>query len=217
MNNKFQEIRSLYKSSYETHGDSPASLLTPKGRGNLRYRALESLITRPGMSLLDYGCGLGYLLEYLTGLGKKVSYTGVDVIPEFVAKCREKYCDTAQFLILDPTEPIPGAYDIVFASGVFNLKTHNNEDESIEYATTRVRELFYSSRVALVCDFLSPYVDFQQPGAQHFPTGFISDFCARELTRRFEIRHDFLPYEYTLIAWRNDSIERPQNIFKVDA
>lgn len=216
MSSKFQQIQRLYQSSFETHGDSPASLLTPKGRGNLRYRALESLITYPGMSVLDYGCGLGYALEYLLGLGKKISYTGVDVVPEFIDKCREKYCDTAQFFVLDPTEPIPGTYDIVFVSGVFNLRTHHNEDESIAYATSRMRQLFDSSRIVLVCDFLSHYVDFQQPEAQHFATGFISDFCARELTRRFMIRHDLLPYEFTLIAWSNDSIERPQNIFEAD-
>lgn len=217
MTNRFEEIRSMYKAGYKNHGDSPAALLTPKGRNNLRFRALLPLLEQPGLSILDYGCGLGYLFDYLQENDKSVHYTGMDMLPEFVDVCRQKHGNRAEFQLIEAEQTLEGHFDLVFASGVFNIRSHADDRLSREYATERLKQLFAAANVALVCDFLSPYVDYKQGDSQHFDTGFIAEFCAHELSRRFIIRHDLLPYEYTLIAWRDDSILRPQNVFEVDA
>ena len=217
MRNRFEEIRTMYKTGYKTHGDSPAALLTPKGRNKLRFRALLPLIDTPGLSVLDYGCGLGYLFDYLQREDISVQYTGVDIVPEFIDACRQKYCDKADFQLIEAEQPLDRRFDVVFVSGVFNIPSHNNHRLSREYVTKRLKELFSVADVALVCDFLSPYVNYTQSDSQHFDTGFIADFCAKELPRRFVIRHDLLPYEFTMVAWRESGILRPQNIFKVDA
>jgi SAM-dependent methyltransferase len=217
MTNRFEEIRSMYKAGYKDHGDSPAALLTPKGRNNLRFRALLPLIDKPGLSVLDYGCGLGYLFDYLQEQDKSVQYTGMDMLPEFIDVCRQKHVDRAEFQLIEAEQPLDRRFDLVFASGVFNIRSHADHGLSWDYAKERLKQLFSVADVALVCDFLSPYVDYKQGDSQHFDTGFIAEFCANELSRRFVIRHDLLPYEYTLIAWRDDSILRPQNVFEVDA
>jgi SAM-dependent methyltransferase len=217
MTHRFDDIRAMYRTSYERHGDSSAALLTPKGRSELRFRALLPLIDKPGLSVLDYGCGLGYLYEFLEKRGLSVRYTGLDILPEFVEACQGKYGDRASFQLIDVDQPIVGRFDLVFASGVFNIRTHQDPSLSEAYATARLKQLFAAANVAIVCDFLSPYVDFKQADSQHFGTGFIADFTAREISRRFIIRHDLLPYEYTLLAWRDDAIRRPHNIFEADA
>ena len=54
-----------------------------KGRNNLkRYRAIDQYLVKDDISVLDYGCGLGYLLEYLTSLNlnHNFSYTGYDIL-----------------------------------------------------------------------------------------------------------------------------------------
>jgi len=207
----------MYRAGYNDHGDSPAALLTPKGRNNLRFRALLPLIDKPGLSVLDYGCGLGYLFDYLQEQGASVHYTGMDILPEFIDVCRQKHGDKAEFQLIEAEQSLTRRFDLVFASGVFNIRSHADERLSSAYARVRLKNLFDAADVALVCDFLSPYVDFKQGDSQHFGTGFIAKFCAKELSRRFVIRHDLLPYEYTLIAWRDDQIRRPDNFFEVDA
>lgn len=207
----------MYRAGYKDHGDSPAALLTPKGRNNLRFRALLPLLDKPGLSVLDYGCGLGYLFDYLQEQGASVRYTGMDMMPEFIDACRQKHGDKAEFQLIEAEQPLERRFDLVFASGVFNIRSHADDGLSRAYATARLKQLFDATDVALVCDFLSPYVDFKQGDSQHFDTGFIAEFCARELSRRFVIRHDLLPYEYTLIGWRDDTILRPHNVFEVDA
>ncbi len=207
----------MYLDGFQRHGDSPHALLTPKGRNELRFRAISPFVLRPGVRVLDYGCGLGYLWDYLQRQGNKVDYTGIDMLPEFVEACRNKHGNHAHFELLDVRTPIREKYDVVFASGVFNLRSDTDDTRSREYALDRLEELFNAAGEVLVCDFLSSYVDFVQEDGQHFNPGIITDFCAKRLSRRFMIRHDLLPYEFTLIAWRDGAIHRPDNIFEVDA
>jgi len=217
MSDQFDKIKSMYQDGYREHGDSPKALLTPKGRNSLRFRAISPFVTEAGTSVLDYGCGLGYLYDFLKQSQADVNYTGIDMLPEFIQACREKNSSGPVFRQLDANGKIEGKFDVVFSSGVFNLRSHTDDDTSRAYALDRLTQLFEATHSVLVCDFLSSYVDFTQADAQHFSPGFIADFCAKHLSRRFLIRHDLLPYEFTLIVWRDDQIRRPDNFFEVDA
>ncbi len=217
MTNNFNEIRNSYRASFRKHGDSPASLLTPKGKSELRFRAIDPLVSETPVKILDYGCGLGYFFEYLNHKKFKFQYTGVDIMPEFIDACQKKFGSQGNFICINPEDSIKGPFDLVFSSGVFNLATHADEKTSKKYALGRVKGLFELARVALVCDFLSEFVDFQQSGAQHFSMSEIGNYCSKNMTQRFLFRHDLLPYEMTLVAWKNGSIKRPENMFDVDA
>ena len=211
----FEEIKGMYVEALRCHGDSPASLLTPKGRSHLRFRAIKEQVNKNGLKILDYGCGLGYLFDYLSKTKFSYEYTGIDMVPQFIDSCKSKY-PKACFDVIDPTRPICGEYDIVFASGVFNLMTHDSEIISKEYALERIEYLFSITNKILVCDFLSSLVDFKQSKAQHFSPSEIVEFCSNKLSRRFKLRHDLLPFEMTLIVWKNDEIHRPDNIYSSD-
>jgi SAM-dependent methyltransferase len=214
---RFESIKKLYREGFETYGDSPTSLLTPKGRNDLRFRAIDPFVKDRNKvtKILDYGCGLGYLYDYLSKHERRFDYTGYDFLPEFIDACAQKY-PGGSFQKIDAQELMSGEFDVVFASGVFNLQTHEDTKQSKSYAFDRISDLFLLSQQVLVCDFLSGFVDFEQANSQHFSLGEIAEFCCRRLSRRFQIRHDLLPYEFTLIVWKDDLIKRPENIFEVD-
>lgn len=210
----FNEIKNLYRSSYKVHGDSPAALLTPKGRNATRYSAIDPFLKDVESTICDYGCGFGYLYQYIKNFpnGLKLDYTGVDMLPEFINQCKEKYKD-ANFFVVDSDEHVGKNYDIVFSSGVFNIKTDDNSEISKKYAFERIRYLFEITNDVFICDFLSDFVDFKQSNSQHFSVQEIADFCVKNLGRKFQIRHDLLPYEFTLIVHKNSDIKKPENIF----
>jgi hypothetical protein len=114
---------------------------------------------------------------------------------------------------VDSNELLGKNYDIVFSSGVFNIKTDDNVEVSKKYAFERIKYLFQITNDVLICDFLSAFVDFQQSNSQHFSVQEIADFCVKHLGRKFQIRHDLLPYEFTLIVHKNSDIQKPENIF----
>jgi len=213
----FDKIKNLYEENLQKFGDSPASLLTPKGRNDLRFRAIQPYISESHVSILDYGCGLGYLLEYLIKLKliKKCSYTGYDIIPNFIKICKKKFKNST-FKLISENESIYEKFDIVFASGVFNIMSHHSEFESKEYAFTRIEKLFSITKNVLICDFPSQYVDFKQPDAQHFRVDELLGFFSKRLSRRFILRHDLLPYEMTAIVFKDSTILRPDNIYLAD-
>jgi len=211
MEDSFKKIKKMYEDAYKEHGDSPSSLLTPKGKNEIRFEALKPFL-KNGKSILDYGCGLGYLLPFIQSQKGDIDYHGVDIIPDFINANKLKY-PHGKFSLITETEFIKKNYDIVFSSGVFNLKNYEDDSASRNYAFEKIKDLFEITKEVFVCDFLSKLVDFEQEGAQHFSIDEISNFCSKNLSKRFQIRHDLLPYEFTLVVWKEDKIKRPENYF----
>lgn len=94
-----------------------------------RFKVLYDSVRLSGKSLLDVGCGAGSLVRYLSDHRVKVSYVGVDVLKPMVMLAKQRY---PQALFLHQNifsdNPFPNnAFDVVFASGIFNLDLGNNE------------------------------------------------------------------------------------------
>lgn len=218
MSGNYEKIKEMYRESYSKNGDSPASLLTPKGRHSLRFRSIvPHLVPGKGTTVLDFGCGLGYLYEYASKICPDIVYTGADIMPEFVDACRNKFGELADFIKIDPNTTIEQKYDIIFGSGVFNIKMGKSEEESKAYVFDTLKNLFDSAQEVLICDFVSSFVDFKQGDTLHFDMGEIATFCSQNLSRRFVLHHDFLPYEFTLVAYKNDKIQKPGNYYVADS
>lgn len=216
MFDRFDSIRDLYRVSHEQHGDSPAALLTPKGRHELRFRpVVEELERFPSASVLDYGCGIGLLLSHLLSRFGDVDYTGLDITPSFVESCKSRLGDNGRFELIQPDQPIANRYDIVVISGVFNLTTSEDPAASLAYVERRLGELLEVCNEVLIVDFLSPFVDYVQEGAQHIPVETVCEWLVDSSLRRFVVRHDLLPYEYTVVVYKDSRIRRPENIFEV--
>lgn len=212
MNQNFSRVVDQYRGAWKRYGRSSDSLLMPKGRHEDRFRALEPYFEE-SLTILDYGCGLGFLYPFLRKRFESFAYTGVDVIEEFICDCAENFQD-AVFSVVDPGECPVGEFDVVFASGVFNLQSHDSLQESRQFAFQRIAELFETCNRFIVVDFLSSNVDFMQERAVHFTPGEVIDFVQQRLSRKFVLRHDLLPYEFSIIVWKDDEIAKPQNIYR---
>ena len=100
--------------------------------GRESVRELERTLGIVGRSLdsftsvLDFGCGCGRMLLWLSALGATRALHGTDVDAEAVAWCRE-HIPYAQVSVNAPDPPLPypdGAFDLVFNHSVF---THIDE------------------------------------------------------------------------------------------
>ena len=107
-----------------------------------RFRMLEENTDLQGRTVLDIGCGLGTFYEFLESRGLSTDYTGVDILAEMIsmAKARHK---NARFSCMDIFEESTGfdkRFNVVFASGIFNLNLGNNT-EFMQKAIKRFFEL----------------------------------------------------------------------------
>ncbi len=95
-----------------------------------RFDILISETEMEGKTLLDVGCGLGNLLEYIEEKGINVDYHGVDLLEEMIENAKKKNLK-GHFYCLDlfKNNPFPDkSFDIIYASGIFNLNLENNRE-----------------------------------------------------------------------------------------
>lgn len=215
MESGFELIKKIYRDSFEAHGVSSSAMLMPKGRHDARFGMLCQVLSDfEAASLLDYGCGLGFLCEYLQSNRPDVQYCGMDMVDDFIESCLQRLGTKGRFEAISPDQVIDETFDVVYASGVFNLSTSADESESLNYVRDRLHSLFAITRKALVVDFLSPDVDFVQTSAQHIRYETVLNWFVPRLTRRWSLLHHYLPYEYSLVLYRDDRVFRPTNTFR---
>ena len=164
MNNREEQTRSYYeprvrtyRKGYEIHDwEDSASQYR-------RFDVLLNSVELDGASLLDVGCGVGDLYHYLIIDRKmRLEYTGLDLLDAMIERARSRF-PAGKFIAADLTSgPLfdPGTFDVVFCSGVFNLRIGDHD----KFARTMLPVLVELSRNFLVFNMLhidSPNKDDQ--------------------------------------------------------
>lgn len=112
-----QRQQRIYRSMHK-NGSTPYESVgwISKERQNLRFEKLVADITDRD-SILDFGCGLGALFEYLRESNIECKYTGIDIVPEFIKKSKKSYTQGNFYVasIFDITD----SFDYVVSSGVY--------------------------------------------------------------------------------------------------
>ncbi len=93
-----------------------------------RFEILKDNVDLNGKKVLDVGCGLGNLFEFLEANDISVDYTGVDILEQMIIKAEQKNTG-GNFLCIDifKEKVFPdGFFDVIYASGIFNLKMSDN-------------------------------------------------------------------------------------------
>jgi len=133
------------------------------------------------------------------------SYTGLDIVDPFIESNRIRFPEARFDKVdifrapLDVFEP-----DIVFMSQVFNNKYKDSDNEEI--AREAIRRFFAIARVGLAIDFMTSYVDYTEAELYYFSPEKIVAF-AKTLTRMVALRHDYLPFEFTLFLYKHPTFD----------
>lgn len=154
-------------------------------------------------SILDVGCGVGDLFAFLRGHGYRGSYTGVDIINSNCQTAESRYKE-ADFIPANVLEwKTDKKYDYVVASGIFGIKSSASIWES--NTTESLVKMFSMCKIGVLANFLSKYADVENDYSYHVSVGKIADICAENLTKNFQIQHDYSEKgnDFTLIALRN--------------
>jgi len=152
---------------------------------------LAGAIDAANLEVLDVGCGNGELLQYLDGKGFRGKYRGIDIHAGQIAEARSRF-PAGDFHVGDIFSNIAAA-DIVMMSGVFNVDCGQDMDfieRFVGRCVTLARERF-------VFNAITSYVSRRDRGTFYLaPEAAIG--IAAKLSPRFELRHGFLPFNYTL-------------------
>ena len=194
---KRQEIRAHYEPRIIPGRDNYDVLDWASQRSQLaRFEVLAANVDLAGKSLLDVGCGLGDLWAFLKARDIRVAYTGVDLVAKMAAAARDRHAD-ADFQCGDVFAGdmfAPGGFDVVFASGVFNLDLGNNA----EFLPGAIARLFELAGEYLVFNLLHKRAAGGPPYF-YFDPKQVRPMLA-DLPCRIRIIDDYLPNDFTVIC-----------------
>jgi 2-polyprenyl-3-methyl-5-hydroxy-6-metoxy-1,4-benzoquinol methylase len=147
--------------------------------------------------ILDVGCGLGHLPDYLISQQFSGIYKGIDLVDQMIIGARKRH-PSYDFETND-IDSIPlSSYDYVLASGLFPFVDWQNMQEIIKNLITRAKQ-----GVAFNC--LSAFTNHKEKNQNKeifypHPTD-VFNFC-QTLTPKLTLRHDYLENDFTVYMYK---------------
>lgn len=204
----YSEIVAHYEACLARFGDTHRGVDWPNAAdAETRYRVMLEVIrptSQQSISLLDFGCGAGHLLEYLRNQGRSdIAYTGLDMSPQFVSLCERKLSG-ARFLCADVLREAAGLpeVDYVVMNGVFTEKRSLPFEEMFDYFREVLRRVYPLARCGIAFNVMSKHVDWEREDLFHLPFDVLAAFLRTEISRNYQFRADYGLYEYTAYVYR---------------
>ena len=197
MNAHYSDLLNKHGLSIEALGSKSMEQLTK------RFAMLSNIepITAQS-SILDVGCGLGHLCDYMRNLGWKGKYTGIDINPDMVAAARERLPNDELICLDVLTEHFDNQYDYVICGAAIQHKpTYENPDEYFEKMITK---LFSIAKKALSFDIFSGRVDYKDDDKLYIEPIRLLQVCY-SLSDRIVFRNDYRPYEIVVYIFKEVS------------
>lgn len=210
----YTEIVKHYEDCFKIHGDNNKGVDWPNQKdAEIRYQVMLDIIKfdqihensgEDRCSLLDFGCGLGHLYEYVLEHKVNVEYTGLDLSNVFIEECKKKYPDRNFILgdLLINKDPLPQNYDYIILNGVLTEKREMFFEEMLDYFKRLILRVYGECNKGIAFNVMSKDVDWERDDLFHLPLNVLSSFLVKELTRDFIIRNDYGLYEYTVYLYK---------------
>ncbi len=200
------QIKEYYQKRFSTAQKEHYEILgwESYAQQHARFEALIREVDLRGKKILDVGCGLGDLWLHLRDAGIEADYTGVDILEFMIERARREnpgvqfyYGDIFRDALLQGE-----VFDVVYASGIFNLDLGNNG----EFFERAVRRFFELSRHTIAFSLLhdrSP--DKEAPYFYYRPSQVVECVDRMPLrVRRIDIIEDYAENDFTAIIEKMD-------------
>jgi hypothetical protein len=202
--------RNAYRAEFVKHGDTP--LGTHQGDRtslDMRFEALmRHVVPHLGAraTLHEVGSGLCDLYGFLksSGLQRRISYSGTEIVQEMIDHAAQKYPEVAlsnrNFLDCGADEQ----YDFVVLSGTLNLLAGLRDDEWQTMCLALIRKMYAHADKAMAFNFLSSYRTFSDPLLCYFDPTEMFDFVANNLSRFIHLDAAYPLYECTMTVFNKN-------------
>ncbi|MCW2249525.1 SAM-dependent methyltransferase [Azospirillum fermentarium] len=191
-----QSINEIYNNAID-QGKSPFEriLCGEPARQYHRFNEIVALIgdlQRSDVSVLDFGCGNGEFYKFLNFMGFRGAYQGVDINARLIEEAKKRF-PQGNFSNTN-IDDLDCVADITVMSGIFNV----NVGQNIDYVRNIIEKISKSNTSKIVIfNAISSYVNFKEEKMFYIsPEDAIG--IAASISPKFEIRHGFVPFNYTV-------------------
>ena len=191
-----KEAAKLYNERYKNFGSDIKTVgWKDKKSQELRFEILTRNIDLDGKTILDVGCGLGGLIDFLNK--KKIinfNYIGIDIAKNLIdALNKKKYPDNIKFFCGDILSLDLSNIDVSILSGALSYRQPGIK----KYAKQTLIKMYNISSEVACLNFLSSYVDYEQDINVHYQPEKVFSW-AKKISKKVRIYHDYPLYEFTI-------------------
>ncbi len=153
------------------------------------------------VSVAEFGCGYGALVDFLQRRGTDFQYIGFDIADEMIAAARTLHEKAANCRFVTTRAEI-GRTDFVVASGLFNVKLANDRDSWKGYIESVLDQFSDVAIRGFSFNMLTSYSDLDRmrDNLYYADPAYYFDYCKRRFSRNVALLHDYDLYEFTIIV-----------------
>ncbi|MBD1912376.1 MULTISPECIES: class I SAM-dependent methyltransferase [unclassified Leptolyngbya] len=198
-----QDVNTYYTEKVLTFGTVPKGVdWNSLESQELRFDQLLKICEQDSsFSLNDFGCGYGYLFEYMARRNLSFHYTGFDLSEEMIKLCHARYgnFENCQFLSGSGFSEIA---DYTVASGILNVKLQYSTHDWKKYVLSILHQLNDLSYKGFSFNVLTSYSDpeYMRDNLYYADPCFYFDYCKRNFSRNVALLHDYNLYEFTILV-----------------
>lgn len=146
-----------------------------------------------GQSVLDIGCGLGHLVDYLKQNKFYGTYLGIDIVHEMILQARSRHPDF-HFQTSDIDGISSQTFDYAIASGIFTFVDLETMQMIIMTILGRIKKGFAFNCLKAAENEREESIQYKNPKA-------IVDFC-KSIASNVCLREDYLSNDFTVYVWK---------------
>lgn len=198
-------LKEFYNKNLDSHGPGAQGVGWKNDEAQLiRFEQLSTLLPKNNFSINDLGCGVGDLAFYFDNKGfTNYSYIGYDVMEKMLNLAKEKHILQAnrKFILIKDAGEIENA-DFTLASGIFNLRYSNTNEQWLSYIIHTLQQMNEKSTKGFAFNALTKYSDKDkmQDYLYYSDPMYLFDYCKRHFSRNVALLHDYNLYDFTILV-----------------
>ncbi|MCP4022596.1 MAG: methyltransferase domain-containing protein [Desulfobacteraceae bacterium] len=204
----FKQIINTTKSHYsqkiQTHGSNYKGVDWGSKQGQkIRFeQLLRFLNLDENITIIDYGCGYGALLDVLSAKHFKGTYQGYDISAAMIQKAKTRQTSGQFHLSFTSDAAQLKTSDYTLTSGIFNVKLETPDDQWLPYILHTLEKIADLSRKGFVFNALSSYapLESREEDLYYADPGFLFDHCMKTFSGAVAMSHDYPLQDFTIFV-----------------
>lgn len=200
------KINSFYKERISKKGFTYQAVWGDEAswKSGQRFRIIQECDLHSDDVLVDLGCGLGSLYQYVKKICPNINYIAVDVSDDFLNDIRRRYAvETLKRDFFQSLDEIPSAdYYCIFGSMNKKWPLGIEDDDDLGVVYDWIQKCFEKAKKGIYLNGFSSNADRKKDENVHLDAFEIIESLLPEPPRSFRIEHTTPPYEFSLAVFK---------------
>jgi SAM-dependent methyltransferase len=205
----YKNLFKHYENCFEVYGDNHLGVDWPNKKDTIkRFKIMLNIIKdidkNKKISLLDFGCGCGHLLEYIKEKKLNIEYYGLDISTKFYNHCIKKFANNTFYnidILENNLDNLPN-FDYIILNGVFTEKRSLTDKEMFSFFSNILKKLYIKTNIGISFNVMCPIVDFKRNDLFYLSYDKLGEFLKNNLSRHYIINNNYKLWEYTTYVYK---------------